>query len=100
VNGAEALAAVERERPDLVLMDLDMPVMNGWEAIEHIRANPEVASLPIIVLSAHALLGDEEKAMPGQCDGFLPKPFNTQQVMALIGEILERGREPASDVSE
>lgn len=85
-DGAQGVALAERERPDLVLMDMSLPVMDGWEATRRIRANPSLAHVPIIGLSAHAMNGDAEKALAAGCDDYLTKPLNDD----LLFEKLER----------
>ena len=68
VNGQEGLELAELERPDLILMDLSLPVMDGWEATRRLKAHDELRSIPIIALTAHAMVGDEEKALAAGCD--------------------------------
>lgn len=74
-NGAEAVAAVAKRAPDLIFMDLKMPVMDGWEATRRIRAMPGGSSIPIIALTAQAMSGDEEKARAAGCDEYVAKPI-------------------------
>jgi CheY-like chemotaxis protein len=74
-NGEEAVAMVGRERPDLIFMDLKMPVMDGWEATRRIRLLPEGRSIPIIALTAQAMVGDEQKALAAGCDDYVAKPI-------------------------
>jgi two-component system, cell cycle response regulator DivK len=90
-NGQEALEAVERDTPDLIFMDLKMPVMDGWEATKRIRELPVGASVRIIALTAQAMAGDEEKALAIGCDDYLAKPvvdpnLVRQKVERLIGK--------------
>ena len=73
-NGEEAVAAVQAGAPDLIFMDLKMPVMDGWEATRRIRALPEGAAIPIIALTAQAMAGDEQKALANGCNDYLAKP--------------------------
>lgn len=73
-NGEEAVAAVQAHVPDLIFMDLKMPVMDGWEATRRIRALPEGGSIPIIALTAQAMAGDEQKALANGCNDYLAKP--------------------------
>jgi len=73
-NGEEAVAAVLAGVPDLIFMDLKMPVMDGWEATRRIRALPEGAAIPIIALTAQAMAGDEQKALANGCNDYLAKP--------------------------
>ena len=73
-NGEEAVAAVQAGAPDLIFMDLKMPVMDGWEATRRIRALPEGTTIPIIALTAQAMAGDEQKALANGCNDYLAKP--------------------------
>jgi len=73
-NGEEAIAAVEAQPPDLIFMDLKMPVMDGWEATRRIRALEAGREIPIIALTAQAMAGDEQKALANGCDDYLAKP--------------------------
>src|SRR5262245_7916309 len=75
-NGAEGLEVARRERPDLVLMDLSLPVMDGWEATRRFKADEDLRGIPVIALSAHAMKGDEERARQSGCDDYLPKPLD------------------------
>ena len=88
-NGEEALAAVIKDRPDLILMDIQLPVMDGYEATRRIKANPALCSIPIIAVTSYALLsGDEEKARAAGCNDFVPKPYSPRQLLAKIREFL------------
>ena len=72
-NGEESIVMARRERPDLILMDLSLPLLDGWDASRLLKADPELAEIPIIALTAHVMRGDEEKARAAGCDGFLGK---------------------------
>jgi CheY-like chemotaxis protein len=90
-NGQQAIEAVEAERPDLVFMDLKMPVMDGWEATKRIRQMPGGDTIRIIALTAQAMAGDEQKALAIGCDDYLAKPvvdpnLVRQKVERLIGQ--------------
>jgi two-component system cell cycle response regulator DivK len=91
-NGEEALAAVERQRPDLILMDIQLPILDGYETTRRIKANPALKDVPIIAVTSYALSGDEDKALAAGRDGFVPKPFSPRQLLAKIREYL---RQPA-----
>ncbi|HEY7244403.1 MAG TPA: response regulator [Xanthobacteraceae bacterium] len=87
-NGVEALAAVAGQRPDLILMDIQLPVMDGYEATRRIKADPALRAIPIIAVTSYALSGDEEKARACGCDDFVPKPFSPRQLLAKIQKYL------------
>src|SRR5262245_7951101 len=70
-NGVEALAAVAQQKPDLILMDIQLPIMDGYEATRRIKANPAMKSIPIIAVTSYALSGDEKKARDAGCDDFV-----------------------------
>jgi two-component system, cell cycle response regulator DivK len=75
-DGASALERVAEQRPDLILMDLSLPRMDGWEATRRLKSDRSLADIPVIVLSAHAMRGDEERARASGCDDFLTKPID------------------------
>jgi two-component system cell cycle response regulator DivK len=75
-NGEEALAAITKQRPDLILMDVQMPIMDGYTAVSRIKANPALRSIPIIAVTSYALNGEEKKARAAGCDDYVPKPFS------------------------
>lgn len=83
-DGAAGVAKASAERPDLVLMDLSLPVIDGWEATRRIKADPTTASIPVIALTAHAMSGDEEKARAAGCDDFLTKPIDEDLLFAAL----------------
>ncbi len=89
VNGNDGLAMVANERPDLVLMDLNLPDIDGWEVTRRLKADPSTAGIPVIALTAHAMSGDREKALAAGCDEFDTKPVDfdrlLQKVNALLG---------------
>jgi two-component system, cell cycle response regulator DivK len=87
-DGADGLRLAERERPDLILMDLSLPVIDGWEATRRIKANGALKHIPIIALSAHAMTGDEEKARQSGCDDYLSKPLDEDLLFVKIDKFL------------
>ena len=87
-NGEEALAAVAKDRPDLILMDIQLPVIDGYEAARRIKADPTLRHIPIIAVTSYALSGDEAKALAAGCDGYIAKPFSPRQLLAKIREFL------------
>jgi two-component system, cell cycle response regulator DivK len=87
-DGAEGIRLAERERPDLILMDLSLPVIDGWEATRRIKANATLHDIPIIALSAHAMMGDEENALQSGCDDYLSKPLDEDLLFAKLAEFL------------
>src|SRR5574341_532682 len=74
-NGQQALEILERLTPNLVLMDLSMPEMDGWATLKRIRANPKTAGLPVVAVTAHAMVGDRERVFQAGFDGYIAKPF-------------------------
>jgi two-component system cell cycle response regulator DivK len=88
-NGQEALDVMAKRRPDLILMDIQLPIMDGYEATRRIKANPEWKSIPIIVVTSYALSGDAEKARAAGCDDYVTKPYSPRQLLAKIREYLK-----------
>jgi len=87
-NGEEGVALAESKRPDLILMDVQLPVMDGYEATRRIKGNVELKSIPVIAVTSYALSGDEAKAQAAGCDGYVAKPFSPRQLLAKIREYL------------
>jgi two-component system, cell cycle response regulator DivK len=90
VNGEEALVEVAKQRPDLILMDIQLPVMDGYEATRRIRINPDLKSLPIIAVTSYALAGDESKALASGCNAYVSKPYSPRQLLEKIREYLPK----------
>ena len=88
VDGTEGVAAAEREKPDLILMDIQLPGIDGYEATRRIRAIPALATVPIIAVTSYALSGDEAKTRAAGCDGYVAKPFSPRQLLAKVREFL------------
>ena len=93
-DGAAGIELAAREHPDLILMDLSLPVVDGWEATRRIKANAGLHSIPIIALTAHAMRGDAEKAKECGCDDYLSKPLDEdllfEKLMQFLGESSRR----------
>ena len=90
VDGAEGLARAERERPDLILVDLSLPVIDGWELTRRLKADAALRAIPVIALSAHAMAGDEERARQSGCDDYLAKPLDERLLFAKLERFLGR----------
>ena len=88
-NGEEALAAVAKQRPDLILMDIQLPIMDGYTATRQIRIDPALRSVPIIAVTSYALSEEKEKARAAGCNDYVPKPFSPRELLAKIRNFLE-----------
>jgi len=88
VDGGEGVRRAEQEKPDLILMDLGMPVMDGWEATRKIKANSELRHIPIIAVTSHAMVGDEIQAREAGCDDYVPKPIDENELIRKIKKFL------------
>jgi two-component system cell cycle response regulator DivK len=87
-SGKEALAVVAAWRPDLILMDMRLPDIDGYEATRHIKSDPDLRSIPIIAVTSYALSGDEAKGRQAGCDAYVTKPYSTRQLLAKVRELL------------
>ena len=87
-DGEQALAAVDQHRPDLILMDIQLPIMDGYEATRRIRANPANKRIPIIAVTSYVLSGNESMALAAGCDAYVPKPYSPRELLAKIREFL------------
>jgi CheY-like chemotaxis protein len=87
-NGEKGCEIALRERPDIILMDLEMPVIDGWEATRRLKGDPQTYDIPVIALSAHALAGEREKAIAAGCDEFDTKPIEFERLVATVRRLL------------
>ncbi len=88
VTGEEGVAMAAQHRPDLILMDMQLPVLDGYEATRRIKAQPALAAIPIIAVTSYALSGDEAKTKAAGCDGYVAKPFSPRQLLAKVREFV------------
>jgi two-component system cell cycle response regulator DivK len=89
-DGAQGVAMAASEKPDLILMDLSLPVLDGWEATRQIKAGSETSRIPVIELTAHAMTGDREKALSAGCDDFDTKPVELPRLLEKIKALVQR----------
>jgi two-component system, cell cycle response regulator DivK len=87
-DGETGVRLARTERPDLILMDIQLPVLDGHEATRRIKQNPELRHIPVIVVTSYALSGDDVKAMAAGCDAYVAKPFSPRQLLSKIREFL------------
>jgi two-component system cell cycle response regulator DivK len=93
-DGEQGVAMAHKEHPDLILMDLNMPVLDGWEATRQLKGAPDTQAIPVIALSAHAMSGDRERALEAGCDEYDTKPVRMDSLMAKIRTLLPGIIEP------
>jgi CheY-like chemotaxis protein len=88
LNGREAILKATSARPDLILMDLSLPILDGWSATQAIKADPQTFQIPIIALTAHAMAGDRERALAAGCDEYVTKPVDLPKLLEAIDALL------------
>ncbi len=89
-DGEHALVAVAKQRPDLILMGIQLPIMDGYEVTRQIKADPATQSIPIIAVTSHALDGEEQTARAAGCDDYVPEPYSPRQLLAKIHQYMPR----------
>jgi len=94
LDGEEALAAAERERPDAILMDVQLPRMSGLEATRQLKAREDLRHIPIVIITSYALSGDDQKAFAAGCDRYLPKPYSPRELLRTVEELLGGAARP------
>ena len=91
IDGAAGVAKAKIERPDLILMDIQMPVMDGYEATRRIKAIDGLKAIPIVAVTSYALSGDEAKTRAAGCDGYIAKPYSPREMLRVIRGFLDKG---------
>lgn len=92
-DGEAGVRLAKSERPDLILMDIQLPLLDGYEATRRIKADPELRAIPLIVVTSYALSGDDAKAKAAGCDAYVAKPFSPRRLLATIRELLGAARD-------
>jgi two-component system cell cycle response regulator DivK len=87
-DGAQAVVAAAAHQPDLILMDIQMPILDGYDATRQIKADPKLRAIPVIAVTSYALSGDEDKARAAGCDAYIAKPYSPRQLLARVREFL------------
>ena len=95
-NGRAGVEQAEQDLPDVILMDISLPEMDGWEATRHLKASAATRAIPIIALTAHAMVGDRQKCLAAGCDDYMAKPVNVLQLVAKIDTLI-KDRQPTPE---
>jgi len=90
VNGRDGVSAAIKQKPDLILMDLSLPEMDGWNATKKIKSNPATKNIPVIALTAHALVSDRKRALDAGCDDYITKPIDMVELVRMVEQVLKR----------
>ncbi len=90
MDGAEGIEKAKTDMPDLILMDMNLPVLDGWEATRQLKADVAMQHIPIIALTAHAMMGDRERALEAGCDEYATKPVDVPELLEKINSVLDR----------
>jgi CheY-like chemotaxis protein len=93
-DGDQGIRLVQESRPDLILMDMDLPVLDGWEATRRLKADPATSGIPVVALTAHAMKSDHDRAMASGCDDFATKPIEFAVLVEKIRRALSAGSAP------
>ena len=92
VNGQEGIDIARAEAPELILMDMGLPVMDGWEATRRIKKDPDIQNIPVIALTAHAMSGDRSKALDAGCNDYETKPIDLNRLLGKMQSLLEKNQ--------
>jgi CheY-like chemotaxis protein len=95
-TGPQGLARARENRPDLILLDMGLPDMDGWEVARRLKSNSSLADVPVIALTAHAMKGDRERCLDAGCDDYLEKPINLRRLVALVDRYVSQSAERAA----
>ncbi len=90
LDGAAAITTTSAERPDIILMDMSLPVLDGWEATRQLKSNPATQGIPVLALTAHAMAADKDKAIAAGCDDYDTKPIELPRLLEKISELLRK----------